>query len=83
MVYAFALYRLEVGKVNAWEVLLYIWVIVSGGGWWFVGESMERSLPGEVWLELEPKACCSILVLPFDGRMLLWQFGHDPSTNPS
>ena len=30
MVYAFALYRLEAGKVNAWEVFLYIWVIVSG-----------------------------------------------------
>ena len=39
MVYAFALYRLEAGKINAWEVFLYIWVIVSGcfGRWKKVG----------------------------------------------
>lgn len=29
VVYTIALYRLEAGKINPWEVLLYIWVIVS------------------------------------------------------
>lgn len=30
VVYTFVLYRLEPGTINTWEVLLYIWVIVSG-----------------------------------------------------
>lgn len=31
MVYTLALYGLDAGKIDPWEVLLYVWVIVSGG----------------------------------------------------